>query len=354
MKILFQNFKKNKVKLKIESLDDLWSLSYIIEKGDIIKATTLRKIKLGKDTERDSKIIKKPVFLSIRTEKIEFHKYSNVLRVNGLITDGPEDIARGSFHTINLEENSVFELTKEQFHNYQIEKLKEATQEIPSKVLICVHDREEAIFALLKKYGYSVLSSVKGTVSKKSEDNIKTEDFYASIIKMIKDYDKRYGVDNIIVASPSFWKEYLMKKISDDSLKKKIVLASCSTTGETGINEVIKRQEVQEVLKRQKFSKEIKLVEKLLEEISKDNLASYGIEHVREAVSAGAVSELLITDEFIHKKRQEDDFEDIDSLMKQAEKANGSVHIITSEHEGGNKLDGLGGIAALLRYKLNY
>ena len=63
---------------------------------------------------------------------------------------------------------------------------------------------------------------------------------------------------------------------------------------------------------------------------------------------------MLITDDFIHKKRQEDKFEDIERLMRTVESMNGSIHIISSEHEGGKKLDGLGGIGALLRYKLNY
>ncbi|MBI2646881.1 hypothetical protein HYW99_00215 [Candidatus Woesearchaeota archaeon] len=30
------------------------------------------------------------------------------------------------------------------------------------------------------------------------------------------------------------------------------------------------------------------------------------------------------------------------------------MEIISSEHEGGQKLDGLGGIAAILRFKINY
>ncbi|MEM4366324.1 MAG: hypothetical protein QXN46_01885 [Candidatus Woesearchaeota archaeon] len=38
--------------------------------------------------------------------------------------------------------------------------------------------------------------------------------------------------------------------------------------------------------------------------------------------------------------------------MKQVEAAKGSVVVISSEHSGGQRIDGLGGIAALLRYKL--
>ena len=40
--------------------------------------------------------------------------------------------------------------------------------------------------------------------------------------------------------------------------------------------------------------------------------------------------------------------------MKIVDKTKGEIEIISSEHEGGKKLDGLGGIAAILRFKLSY
>ena len=98
----------------------------------------------------------------------------------------------------------------------------------------------------------------------------------------------------------------------------------------------------------------MKLIEELLTEISKDGLSVYGVREVEGAVISGAVKLLMITGKFIQKKRMADKFEKIDSLMKNVEEMRGKVYLISSEHEGGKKLDGLGGIAGLLRYKLNY
>ena len=354
MKILKKNFDKNYVKLQVESLDDLWTLTYIIEENDIVKAKTLRKIKLGEDKERSAKIITKNIYLTIKVEKVELHEYSNRLRINGKIIEGPEYISTGRYHTINIEEDSIFELKKQKFLKYQIKKLKEAIETTDTNILICVHDREEEIFAILKKYGYEILTSLKGNVAKKAEVNIRTENFYSQIKKVITTYDKRYKFDNIIIASPSFWRKILYKKFNNEEIKKKLILASCSNVGENGINEVIKREEVKEVLKKKRFSEEIKIVEKLLEEISKENPATYGIEEVKKATQAGAVDKLLITDKFIQEKRQKNNFTEIEKLMRKVEQMNGDIHIINSSHEGGRKLDGLGGIAALLRYKINY
>ena len=349
MKILKKNYKKNFVKLKIENLDDLWYLTYIIEKSDILKAKTYRKIKLGKENDRNKKVVKKPVFLCIEIEKIEFSKYSNVLRVSGLITQGPEDIPLGSHHTINLEENTQFSLEKKSFLKYQIDKLEESAKDSQSKILVGVHDREEAYFALLKKYGFEILTQFKATVQKKTDVKTEVHDLFPIIKKTILEYDKRYNFSNIIIASPGFWREYVQKLLKDN---KKIVYATCSAVGINGINEVIKRQEVQQVLKQQKFADEIKKVEEMLAEISKQGKAEYGLKQIKKAIELGSVSVLLITDNLIHKKRQDDSFEEIDFLMRKVESMQGEVHIISSEHDGGMKLDGLGGIGALLRYKI--
>ena len=40
--------------------------------------------------------------------------------------------------------------------------------------------------------------------------------------------------------------------------------------------------------------------------------------------------------------------------MKIVDSTKGEILIISSENEAGKKLDGLGGIAAILRFKLNY
>ncbi len=351
MKIISKDYRRGFVKLKIENIDDLWYLTYVIDKSDIIKSKTYRKIKLGSDTDRNKKVIKKAAYLSIEVEKFEFAKYSNILRVSGIIRDGPDDIPQGSYHTLNLEEGSIFSLQKESFLKYQIDKIEDAAKNIDSKILVCVHDREEAYFAVLKKYGYELLTNIKGDVQKKADVKTENKDFFSEIKKIIEEYDKKYDFSSIIIASPGFWREYI-QKIIQDPIKKKTVYATCSSVGESGINEVIKRPEVQTVLKQEKFAEEMKKVEKLLEEIGKQGKAEYGLNEVKKAVDFGAVSDLLISDDLIHKKRQEDNFKEIDFLMRKTESMQGNIHIISSEHEGGKKLDGLGGIAALLRYKI--
>ena len=134
---------------------------------------------------------------------------------------------------------------------------------------------------------------------------------------------------------------------------KKVTLAACNAMGKAGINEVLKRNEVKEVLKQDRTSKEINLVERLLAEISKDGLCAYGLREVKSACEAGAVNILLITDSLISRVREKEAYDQVDSLMKSVDSSKGDILIISSDHEGGKKLDSLGGIGAILRYKIN-
>lgn len=352
MKIL--HFQKNDAKVIVETLDDLWHLSNVIDFGDHVEGRTFRKIKLGGSEDRTQKIVKKPVFLSIAVEKVEFHKYSDILRVSGKVLEGKDDIPKGSYHTLNVEEGTTITIIKPEWFRYQRQKLEEASKEKKPDTLICVFDREEAYIALMKKYGFEIIAELKGTVAKKADVQQPIKNFYAEIIHSLQEYVGRYDINNIILASPAFWKDELMKHLKDEDLKKRIVFATCSSCDKSAINEVLKRPEVQTVLQQDKISSEIMVVEELLSEISKQGAATYGIDETETAANAGAVKSLLVTDHLIQKTRQEATFKRINTIMKIADRTESKIFIISSEHDGGRKLDGLGGIGAILRYKMNY
>ena len=353
MKIVRQNLKQGEVVVKAETADDIWLLSQIVEPGDFVSGKTVRKIRVERADTEKAAVAKKAVFLKISVEKVDYE--ANQLRISGKVVEGPEDVPKGSYHSFEVEEGTVLTITKQEWLRYQLNRIREASEERELKILVVVMDREEALFALMKKYGYTLLSRLKGEVRKKAVEE-KGKEFYPQIIKQLEEYDKRYNLERIIVASPAFWQEELLKVLANQDLKKKIVRATCSSADETAISEVLKREEVKAVLQQQRFAKELKLVEQLMSEISKKGKAAYGIAAVEEAASTGAVEILLVTDKLIAKLRQQgkDRFERLDSVMKTADRTRAEIVIISSEHSGGKQLDGIGGIGALLRYKLSY
>jgi len=351
MKLLLSQLRNGEVKVTVESNDDLWYLSTIIEPGDFVSGRTFRKMKVG---SAEKEAVRKPVFIAVNVEKVEFSESSDSLRVLGTITDGPEDVPRGSHHSFNVEIGSRISIVKKKWFSYQVDRLKEASNaEIP-KILICVFDREESLFALMARSGYKFLTSIKGDVAKKAVDTKPKGAFFETIIKQLEEYDARYKLDRIILASPAFWKDELFKVLKNDALRKKIIHATCSSVDEAGINEVLKRDETKEALRLERTSKEIQFVELLLSEISKEGKAVYGFNETKNAAETGAVDVLLVSDFLIKKFRRDNKFEELDHVMHLVDVSKGKVVIINCNNEGGKKLNGIGGIAALLRFKLSY
>lgn len=348
MKLISKNLKQGEVTFHIELAEELWYLSQLIEKGDKLSGKTLRKIKVTEEADAT----KRPVFMEILVEKAEFSEDS--LRVSGTVLTGPEDVPHGSYHTFSLETGTTATLKKEHWYSYQLDQLEEAATTKQPSILLCLFDREEAFFALLKRKGVDVLLHLKGDVARKRVVTAAKTNFYENIIKQLEEYNDRFKLDTIILASPSFWKEELFKVLKNDALKKKIIQATASSCDESAIDEVLKRDEVKQALHAERTSREIVAVDGLLTEISKKGKAAYGLSNTEQASASGAIETLLITTNFIHKHREENTFSRIDEILKMVDKQKGKILIINSEHTGGKRLDGLGGIGAILRYLLSY
>ncbi|MGM5487669.1 MAG: mRNA surveillance protein pelota [Nanobdellota archaeon] len=339
---------KGEMKLETQDLEDLWYLSQVIEPRDTISGKTFRKIKLGGEDQK-VQVERKPVFLEIMVEKVDFS--NNLLRVTGTVTAGPEDVPLGSYHTFSIDESTQFTLKKVQWLAFQKEKIKEATQGAKTRILLMVFDREEAYFALLKKYGYEFLSSIQGSVSKKDYANQQKGDFYADLRKQLAEYDVRYNLTHIVVGSPAFWSDQFIQGL-EPALKKKVLTATVQHVGKGGFAELLKREEVQSALRDERVAKEMEVVEQLMQQILKGK-AAYGLEEVMYAADSGAIKKLLVTDELIWQARDTGSYERLESVFRTTDKQKGEILIISHEHEGGKKLDGLGGIAALLRFPIN-
>jgi len=112
-----------------------------------------------------------------------------------------------------------------------------------------------------------------------------------------------------------------------------------------GIQEALKAGVGAKVFGDSRVGYETRLVEKLLEAIATDRPCAYGPAEVAEAIEAGAVETLLVSDAVVRNPGIED-------LMRSAESARGIVVLVSRHHEAGQKLEALGGIAALLRFPI--
>lgn len=344
MKILGKNLKKGDIGVQITDEEDLWYLSHILSVGDVVRGKTERKIKVGSD--ENAKTVRKTVYLKLKSEKIEYTPKNNTLRILGTILEGPEDVPLGSHHSFALEINDIINIQKEHWANFEIQKLEEA-QKQKTKIILVVFDREEARFANLKRNGYEIIGNIKGDVQKKDAESEKKENFFKKISKNLTEYNKRYSPDKIIIASPAFWKEYLEKELEDD-IKKKIIKATVSSVDETAFQELLKRNELKKALEDERSSSEMRAIEEIMVAISKEK-ACYGWKETKEKTALGAISKVLVSDTFLKKMKEKEKYRDVDALLKNIESMKGKVLIITAK-EAVDRLDGLGGIAGILRW----
>ena len=347
MKILRRNLKNNILKLKVEDFDDVWILSQTIEPGDSVRGKTERKLKLGEDTDRNARVVRKTMTLTIKVEKVELSEDSEKLRVLGPVSAGPEEVPQGEYHSFNIKEDSIISIQKK-WLKFQLDKIQEATKSPSLKAIAVIFDREEAYFVELSGRGHKILGKLSGDVQKKEELHVSSGNFYEEIKKRLVEYDKHKGVQSIVVASPAFWKEELMKKLPEE-IKKKTIQASVSQVSNSAVNELMKRPELKKIMTRSRSAEEIKSVDKLLKNIS-DDKACYGFEETKKKVMIGAVKELVVSHNFIKKMRTKERYHEVERLLQQAEEMDGEVHIISSE-KAQKSLDSLAGVAGILRWK---
>lgn len=339
MKILSSHPDRDTIRIKVESLEDLWHLDHILEVGDTLRARTYRRQDQRTDMLRAQRAEKKPVTLTIQVEKIEFHQYSAWLRATGPILEG-EDM--GSYHTINIEEGSICTIIKK-WKQHHLDRLQEAVaQTMTPKILIVVLDDEEADFGIIRQFGVEHTATVYSQIpGKRDPDQRKSKknQFYKEISEKIMEYDLP-----TIIAGPGFTKEEFKTYFTTVS-DKSLVIESVSTTGKTGLYEVIKKGLVERVFQDSKTASDIQLIEELFSLIIQD-MAVYGMHDVRKAIDYGACEKLLLADSLLRTDSQ------AESLLEKAREKGGETHIISTQHEGGEKLEHLGGIAAFLRFKI--
>jgi len=344
MRIVKKNLKMGEIEVVVTNNEDLWYLSNILEEGDLVSGNTERKIKIGSDD--NSKTVRKYVFLEIKTEKIEFVPENNALRILGVITKGPDDVPLGEHHSFNTEINDKLKIKKTSWPSYILEKLEESTKE-KSNILMVAFDREEVKYALLKNSGYTIISEKKGDVQKKQDETQKTGNFYKDISLQIKEYVDRYKIQNVIIASPAFWKEYLLKELSEE-IKKKTISSTISGVDESSFQELLKRPELHKLLENERTSKELQIIDEIMDAIRKEK-ACYGFDECKQKIEEGATLKLAVSENLIVDMREKGTYFRIDKLLKNAEKVRTKIMIISGK-ESAKKLDGLGGIAGILRW----
>ncbi len=325
------------MQLRVENTEDLWHLRHVIKPGDVVRADTTRTSHAGE---------KVPCTLTLDVEKTEYT--GRWLRVTGEIREAPEDVERG-YHTFNVQPGKVFEIWKTQWKNYELKRVEKAVNARDYRILVCLVEKGNATFATITEKGIEDAGEIDETLPGKlyKTEGRSVNEFYGDVVEVVE-----RGAENathIILAGPGFERDDVydrLKKTVPD-VAEKCVVQDTSVTGETGLREVVKRGGVEDIVADTRVSEETRLFEQVLEHLNKDTgKVVYGLKPVENAVELGAVKDLLVASSNTRLAT-------VETLMDRVEDMDGEVHILHEDHDPGQRLKNLGGIAAILRYRVD-
>lgn len=361
VKIIAKRLKLGKIVVVPEDIDDLWHLYNVILPGDQVAARTVRRVRRDfGDTSRPDKGERRPMFIRLTVEEVSLHKYSNRLRVKGKILEGPDDfVSTGSYHTINIEPGLKIEIIKERWPNLLLKRLQDAVSRKGQRLIIVAVEEDQASIGVIDDSGIDVRVEIHGTARGKYGKYVQaaetTDQMFAGVATQLQELIKRLPENTrIVLVGPGSTKEklaeYLKNKVP--ASKGRLLIEHVSTGTVAGIYEALNRGIVERIASEIRLNQEIRLMDEVMTNLGKDTgKAAYGWEAIIRAVQFGAVETLLVLDK-LFREAEPDDRRELENIMRQVEKQAGSIELFSADHQAGKQLEGLGGLVALLRFRL--
>jgi protein pelota len=319
------------IKILPEREEDLYFVYLLIDRGDVVRGWTVREYK--PDGVKEGERVK--MYLAVKAETLEYHKFRGSLRVRGPVVEVQEGIegVKGRRHTFDIVPGREVEIEKagDLPLDAVVEVLNMTKVTLPRVLLISIDD-EEAAFAYITALGVEILH-VFHNMRKEGENLL--EEFVAKVGKFAEEFRQRYRPDIVVLAGPGMIVDYAGRYVQGEKSPQ-------SSGGLAGVYEFM-RQGLYEKLKDEMG---IESYQRLLHKLATNRDAvAIGLEEVGAAASIGRVETLLILDTYIKESP-----EDAWRLISQVYKTKGRVFILREEIEAGTGLKAMGNVAALLRW----
>ena len=206
--------------------------------------------------------------------------------------------------------------------------------------ILTIEEGEAELFRL-RQYGpESVITITSG--SGKGSDTDTRAGFFGQILTTITDI-----TGPLIIAGPGFIKDDFVRFAKSKSCTSadRAIVVETRRIGRGSVQEVIGKGALDKLIDDLQLSREVKLMEEVLLRISQDSAVAYGRQEVREAIEFGAAEQVLVADTLLRD-------DEVTHLIGKAEAMRATIVVLSSGFEPGERLVALGGIAALLRYRL--
>ncbi|KYN43391.1 Protein pelota [Trachymyrmex septentrionalis] len=370
MKLVSRNvdkFGEGRVSLVPENTEDIWHAYNLISEGDFVSCSTFRKVQMESATG-SSNSYRVRTTLTICVENIDFDTQACVLRLKGRNVEENKYVKTGAYHTLDVEQNRKFSITKVKWDSISLERVDTACDPAQNAdVAAAIMQEGIAQICLITSNMTIVRTKIDQVIPRKRKGNVSQHEkgltrFYESIMQGILRHINFDLVKCVILASPGFVKDQFMDYMiqqavkSDNKVildnKSKFLLVHASSGFKHSLKEVLADPAVVSRISDTKAAGEVRALEVFYNTLQMDPArAFYGKKHVEKASAAQAVETLLISDKLFRCQDIAQRKEYVE-IVENVKDSGGDVKIFSSLHVSGEQLDQLTGIAALLRFPM--
>lgn len=355
-----------------EEREDMWHAYNLICVGDVVKASTFRRIARETATGSKDTAERRKIQLKLKIEKIDFTPEDGELRLTGMNIEENQWVKNGAYHTLVLEVNRQFTLEKPQWDAVALERIEEACN-VSQRAEVCAVMVSEGVCNMVSLTESMMVTTaqIQVAIPKKRELSQKHHDssmqkFFDQIYETVLRVINFEIVKCVIIAGPGFTKDQLLahliktaerkandsdgKKLMEN--KKKFIVCTASSPHKYSLKEVLQDKLVLEHMSDTKAAREVNALEKFFETLQNDaDRATYGYNQVVKAHAQLAIHTLMISDSLFRAQDIRTRAKYV-GLVQQVKDNGGAVLIFSSLHVSGNQLDSLTGVAAILRFPL--
>lgn len=354
------------VSLRPDTPEDLWHAYNLLQEGDLVRCTTIRKV-VKESSTGSTTSQKMKMSLTIEVTKVDFDPDTLQVRISGPVREEAAHVRMGSFHTLTLELGRNFSIEKECWDQILLERIEEA----------CHPERGAELAAIVMNTGLAHLCLVMGSltvVKARIDMNIPrkrvgssnhskaVQKFYGAVYQAALRHVDFSKVKCLLLASPGFVKDDFNKYLQTESVrrddrpfianKSKIILCKASSGHKHALEEVFSNPDIMAQITDTKVAKEVRELNKFMRMIDTNpDKAYYGYDHVHRANEELAIESLLVTDELFRSSDVVTRKKYV-KLVESVRENGGNVYLFSSLHVSGIQLQQVSGVAAILRYPL--
>ncbi|XP_029485580.1 protein pelota homolog isoform X1 [Oncorhynchus nerka] len=370
MKLLHKDIEKDnagQVTLMPEEAEDMWHTYNLLQIGDSLMASTIRKVQTESSTGSvGSSRVRTTLCLCVDT--IDFDSQACQLRVKGTNIQENQYVKMGAYHTIELELNRKFTLAKKIWDSVVLDRIEQACDPTQKADVAAVVMQEGLANLVLVTPAMTLLrAKVEVTIPRKRRGSCTQHEkaldrFYEAVMQGILRHINFDVVKCILVASPGFVKDQFMAYLFREAVRQdskillenrpKFMLVHSSSGHKYSLKEILCDPAVTARLSDTKAAGEVKALEDFYKMLQHEpDRAFYGLAHVEKASEALAIDILLISDKLFRHQDVATRSRYV-RLVDNVRDNGGTVRIFSSLHVSGEQLTQLSGVAAILRFPI--